>query len=104
MPRTFVNAPSDTVWNAISDLTRHVEWTPKLTIEAADGGELAVGRKFTSAPPKAKGPDQLTVTGLEHNASITYRSEPPGNLVFEFTMTVQPQDEGTLLTPRGEGQ
>jgi hypothetical protein len=38
------------------------------------------------------------VTGLEHNASITYRSELPGNLVFEFTMTVQSQDEGTLLT------
>jgi len=56
MPQTFVNAPSDTVWNAISDLTRHVEWTPNLTIEAVDGGEFAVGSKFNLGAAQRQGP------------------------------------------------
>ncbi len=98
MPEILINAPPETVWNAISDLKRHVEWSPNLTIEALDDGELAVGSKFTSAPPNAKGPDQLTVTGLEANSRISYRSQTPGSLAFDFEMTVQPQGDGTLLT------
>ena len=50
MPSVFIQAPPDKVFDAISDLTRHVKWAQhNIAIEAGQEGPPAVGHTYTSS-------------------------------------------------------
>jgi len=99
MPKVFIQAPSDQVFKALSDLTRHAKWAShKINIVAGQVGPPAVGNSYTSAHAKAKGPDRLTVTEMSPNERFAFHVVMPNSWQFDFTMTSNPQGGGTLVT------
>ena len=101
MASVLIDLPSQQVWDALSDLTRHVEWSAHVKTEAVGDGPLAVGSKFTSALPDTE-PDQLTVTELEPNSKIVYHSVMRTGLEFDFTMTFEARGDSTYVTRQGK--
>ena len=48
-----IDAPARVVWDVFTDVERWPEWTASVTrIEALDGGELAVGKRFAIKQPR----------------------------------------------------
>ena len=98
MPSVFIQAPTDKVFEAMSDLTRHVKWAQhNIVIEAGQEGTPAVGNTYTSSH-KGGSPDRLTVTEIAPNERIVFRSIMPNNWELDFSMTTSAQGEGTLVT------
>lgn len=100
MPKVFIQAPTDRVFQAMCDLTRHAKWaTHEITIEAGQKGPPAVGSTYTS---KHKGatPDQLTVTEMVPNQRFRFYCVMPRGMgwEFDFTMTARPEAGGTVVT------
>ena len=62
MPEVYIQAPTPTVFEAMSDLTRHAKWASHpISIKANQDGPPSVGNTYTSTE-KTSTPDQLTVT------------------------------------------
>ena len=98
MPAIHVDAPADSVFGAISDLTRHAEWAKNdLKIEAVDDGPLEVGKSYTSSN-QGKDPDQVTVTELVPGQRFGFRSVMANGLELTHTMTVSEESGGALVT------
>ena len=100
MPSVFIQAPPDKVFEAMSDLTRHVKWAQhEIVIEAGQEGPPAVGHTYTSSE-KGNTADQLTVTELTPNERFCFHSIMSRGMgwEFDFTMTARPEGEGTTVT------
>ena len=100
MPEAFIQAPTETVFEAMCDLTRHAKWaTHPITIQAGQDGPPAVGNTYTSTEKTAT-PDQLTVTEMVPNERFRFHSVMSRGMgwEFDFTMTAKPQGDGTLVT------
>ena len=98
MPSVFIQAPSDKVFGAMSDLTHHTKWAQhNIAIEAGQDGPPAVGNTYTSSH-KGGSPDRLTVTEVAGNERFGFHSMMPNNWELDFSMTASPQGEGTLVT------
>ena len=98
MPSVFIQAPTDKVFEAMCDLTRHVKWANhNIAIQAGQEGPPAVGNTYTSSH-KGGSPDRLTVTEMAPNERFGFHSIMPNNWELDFSMTTSPQGEGTVVT------
>ena len=102
MPSVFIQAPTDKVFEAMCDLTRHAKWAKHdIVIEAGQEGPPAVGNTYTSSL-KGKPPDQLTVTDMTPNERFVFHSVMPNKWELDHLMTASPQGDGTLVTRTGK--
>jgi len=96
-----INAPPETVFNYVSDLTRHPEWSGgKLKIEALTPGPVAVGSGYKSYGEVAgqqNRPNELRVTKFESPTLFEFVAKDPGfgEVINAFKFT--PQKDGTLM-------
>ena len=103
MPSVFIQAPTDKVFEAMCDLTRHAKWAShSITIEAGQEGPPAVGNTYTSSHAKAKAPDRLSVTEMTPSQRFVFHSVMPNNWELDFTMTSSAQGDGTLVSREGK--
>jgi uncharacterized protein YndB with AHSA1/START domain len=100
--QVLVRAPLQTVFNYVSDLSRHPEWSGgELKIEAIAPGPIAVGKQYRSrgevATQKDR-PNTVQVTQYDSPHRFTFVSTDPdfGKVQHEFTCTEQ--TEGILIT------
>ncbi|MDA1129358.1 MAG: hypothetical protein O2913_11765 [Chloroflexi bacterium] len=70
MPEVLIQAPTEKVFEAMCDLTRHAAWAPnEIVIKAEQEGPPQLGHTYTSSL-KGKTPDRLTITGMKPNESF----------------------------------
>ena len=98
MPKVFIEAPTDTVFAAMCDLTRHAKWAKDdITIVAGQDGPPAVGSTYTSSTAKAKAPDNLTITEMSGNQRLVFHSVMPNSWEIDFTMNCSSDGSGTTV-------
>ena len=100
--QVFVHASLQSVFDYVSDLTRHPEWSGgRLRIEAIIPGPIAVGKEYIShgdvAAQKDR-PNTVQVTQYEPPHRFAFVSKDPdfGRVPHEFTFTEQ--TGGVLIT------
>lgn len=100
--RTLVQAPLQSTFDYVSDLTRHPEWSDgKLRIEAVTPGPIAVGKQYFSRGEVAiqkDRPNTVRVSEYEppHRFGFVANDPDVGNVSHLFTFTEQ--DGGVLIT------
>lgn len=100
--QVLVNAPLKSVFDYVSDLTRHPEWSGgRLEIEAVTPGPVAVGKQYISHGAVAAQKDRpniVKVTQYQSPHRFTFVSRAPdvGKVPHEFTFTGQ--TGGVLIT------
>ena len=96
-----INAAPETVFNYVSALTRHPEWSGgKLKIEALTPEPVGVGSAYKSYGEVAgqqNRPNELRVTKLESPTLFEFVAKDPdfGEVINTFKFT--PQKGGTLM-------
>ena len=96
-----VQAPLQSTFDYVSDLTRHPEWNGGLKIEAVSSNPINVGKEYVShgevAVQKAR-PNKVQVTEYEPPHKFGFVAKDPdfGNVSHVFTFTEQ--NGGTLVT------
>ncbi len=95
-----VAAPAATVWAVYADVERWPEWTASMTrIEALDGPDLAVGKRFAIKQPRL--PRLVwTVSALDPGAAWTWQQGAPGGLTLAVHEVVALGPERTLVRQR----
>lgn len=102
MPSIHIAAPTDQVFEAMCDLTRHAKWAShEIEIAAGQEGAPAVGSTYTSSH-KGKAPDRLTITDMTPGQRLGFHSVMANNWELDFEMTVSPDGEGTLVSRSGK--
>jgi uncharacterized protein YndB with AHSA1/START domain len=96
-----IQAPREKVFNYVSDLTRHPEWSGgELKIEALTPGPVVVGKEYVSrgqvAVQRAR-PNTVRVSEYDPPRSFTFVARDPdfGRVIHEFTF--HEQGEGVLV-------
>ena len=100
MPKVFIQAPTNKVFEAMCDLTRHAKWAHHpIDIKAGQEGPPAVGSTYTSSEKEAT-PDQLTITEMVPGEMFRFHSVMSRGMgwEFDFSMTSTPEGEGTVVT------
>lgn len=98
----LVNAPLQTAFDYVSDLTRHPEWSGgRLKIEAVKPGPIEVGKEYIShgeVGAQKDRPNTVQVTHYESPHRFAFVSNDPdfGKVPHEFTFT--DQTGGILIT------
>ena len=98
----LVNAPLQTVFDYVSDLTKHPEWSGgELKIEAVSQGPIAVGKEYRSRGEVAiqkNRPNTVQVTEYESPHKFGFAANDPdfGKVTHEFTFAEQ--NDGVLVT------
>ena len=93
-PQVLVNAPLQTVFDYVSDLSRHPEWSGGLKIEAVSSDPIGVGKEYIShgevAVQKDR-PNKVQVTEYEPPHKFGFVAKDPdfGKVTHEFTFTEQ---------------
>ena len=97
----LVNAPLQSAFDYVSDLTRHPEWSGgRLTIEAVTPGPIAVGKEYIShgdvAGQKDR-PNRVQVMQYESPHRFVIAASDPdfGQVTHEFTF--KEQNGGVLI-------
>ena len=97
----FVCAPPEKVFDYVSDLTRHPEWSGgELKIESLTPGPVAVGKEYISrgqvAVQRAR-PNTVRVSEYDPPRCFTFVARDPdfGRVTHEFTF--HQQGEGVLV-------
>jgi len=99
--RVVIHAQPAAVFDYISDLTRHPEWSGgRLRVDARTPGPVAVGAQYVShgdVPGQKDRPNQLRVTEYQPPSRFAFIAQDPGfgDVVHAFRCT--PQDGGTLM-------
>ena len=99
----LVSAPLQTVFDYVSDLTRHPEWSGgELKIEAITPGPIAVGKEYRSRGQVAiqkNRPNTVQVTEYEPPHKFGFVANDPdfGKVTHVFTFTEQ---SGGVLVKR----
>ena len=100
--QVLVHAPLQTVFDYVSDLTKHPEWSGgELKIEAATSDPIAVGKEYISHGEVAiekNRPNQLQITEYEPPLKFGFVAKDPdfGKVFHIFTFTEQ--SGGILVT------
>jgi uncharacterized protein YndB with AHSA1/START domain len=99
-----IDAPPETVFDYVSDFSRHPEWNETPVAVTAGDGPVGVGSTFeTHGEGKyAKVGAQGTVTAYQRPSLITYRIDSVTGRTYVWTFTVQPKNGGSELTHRFE--
>jgi len=101
--QVLVHAPLQKVFDYVSDLTRHPEWSDgELKIEAITPGPIAVGKEYQSRGEVAiqkDRPNTVQVTQYESPHKFAFAAKDPdfGKVTHEFTFTGQ---NGSVLITR----
>jgi len=101
--QVLVHAPLQKVFDYVSDLTRHPEWSDgELKIEAITPGPIAVGKEYQSRGEVAiqkDRPNTVQVTQYESPHKFAFAAKDPdfGKVTHEFTFTEQ---NGSVLITR----
>ena len=94
-----IDAPSDVVWDVMSDGERWPEWTASVTsVKRLDEGPLRIGSSALIRQPKFP-PARWVVTELLPGRSFTWKSGLPLMWVYG-QHSVQPLGTGTRATLR----
>jgi uncharacterized protein YndB with AHSA1/START domain len=99
--QVLVQAPLQTAFDYVSDLTRHPEWSDgELRIEAVEPGPISVGKKYQSRGQVAvqkNRPNTVQVTGYEPPHRFAFAANDPdfGTVTHEFTFNEQ--NRGVLI-------
>ena len=102
MPSIHIQAPTDRVFGAMSDLTRHARWAAHdLEIKALGEGPAQVGSQY-SCTHKGKPADQVTITDISPNERFGFHVTMPNKWELQWNMTATSQGEGTLVTRDGK--
>ena len=95
-----IAAPAAAVWEVFADVERWPEWTASITrIEALDGPELAVGKRFEIKQPRLP---RLVweVSDFEAGTAWTWRQGTPGGPTLGVHEVVAVSPERTLVRQR----
>ena len=98
----LVRAPLQTIYDYVSDLTKHPEWSGgELKIEAVSSGPIEVGKEYRSRGEVAIQKDrpntvQVTEYGPPHKFGFVANDPDFGKVSHVFTFTEQ--DERVLVT------
>jgi len=98
----LVHAPLQTVFDYVSDLTKHPEWSGgQLKIQAVTSGPIAVGKEYFSKGEvglEKERPNQLQVTEYEPPRKFGFVAKDPsfGKVFHLFTLTEQ--NGGVMVT------
>ena len=93
--KVLVNAPLQTVFDYVSDLTRHPEWSEgELKIEAITPGPIAVGKEYASRGEVAvqkDRPNRVRVSEYRSPHTFGFVANDPdiGDVSHIFTFTEQ---------------
>jgi uncharacterized membrane protein len=94
---TDITAPTERVWQVMSDIERWREWTPSVTsVKRLDTGPLAVGSQAVIHQPKFP-PALWKVSAIEPGRSFTWISVAPGLRVVGHH-SVDPTGDGSRAT------
>ncbi len=101
-PQVLVHAPLQSIFDYVSDLTRHPEWNGGLKIEAVSSDAIGVGKEYVShgevAVQKDR-PNKVQVTEYEPPHKIGFVAKDPdfGKVSHVFIFTEQ---NGEVLITR----
>ena len=101
--QTQISAPPENVFEYLSDLEKHTEWSHCNEIKKTSEGPVAVGTTYES---HGKGPmgmttnDKVEVTEYQPNERFAWRTDGAMGMQFAWSFRLQPQDGGTLLIER----
>jgi uncharacterized protein YndB with AHSA1/START domain len=101
--RVLVNAPLQSVFNYVSDLTRHPEWSDgELKIEEVTPGPIAVGKQYASRGEvtiQKERPNTVRISKYEPPHTFGFVANDPnaGDVSHIFTFTEQ---HGEVLVER----
>jgi uncharacterized protein YndB with AHSA1/START domain len=93
--QVLVKAPLQKVFDYVSDLTKHPEWSSgELKIEAVGSGPIAVGKEYLSKGEVAiqkNRPNELQVTEYESPRKFSFVAKDPdfGKVYHVFTFVEQ---------------
>jgi uncharacterized protein YndB with AHSA1/START domain len=98
----IINAPLQSAFDYVADLTRHPEWSGgRLKIEALTPGPVAVGKEYLShgdvAGQKDR-PNSVEVTQYEPPQRFAFVSKDPDFGKVSHTFTFTQQTGGILIT------
>ena len=100
--QVLVRAPLQTVFDYVSDLTKHPEWSGgELKIEALSTGPVAVGKEYLSRGEVAvqkNRPNQLEVTEYEPPRKFSFVAKDPDFGKVYHVFTFPEQDGGVMVT------
>jgi uncharacterized protein YndB with AHSA1/START domain len=92
-----IDAPTERVWQVMSDTDRWHEWTPSVTsIRRLEGGAFAVGSRVVIRQPRFP-PALWKLTAIEPGRSFTWASVGPGMRVVAHH-SVEPTGSGSRAT------
>lgn len=99
--QVFVRAPQQTVFDYVSDLTRHPEWNGGLKIEAVSPGPVQVGKEYVShgvVATQKNRPNTVQVTEYASPRVFGFVAQEPdfGKVFHVFNFTEQ--NGGVLVT------
>lgn len=99
--QVFILAPLQTVFEYVSDLTRHPEWNGGLKIEALTPGPIAVGKEYASQGVVAvqrDRPNTVRVSQYDPPHVYAFMARDPnfGEVLHRFVF--QNQNGGTQIT------
>jgi len=100
--QVLVKAPLQTVFDYVSDFTKHPEWSGgELKIEAIGSGPIAVGKEYLSkgevATQKDR-PNQLQITAYEPPRTFSFVAKDPDFGNVEHVFTFNEQNGGVMVT------
>ncbi|HKI53874.1 MAG TPA: SRPBCC family protein [Anaerolineales bacterium] len=97
----LVHAPLQTVFDYISDLTKHPEWSGgELKIEEASSGPVTVGKEYASKgeiPMQKDRPNQLQVTEYEPPVKFGFTAQDANFGLVHHLFTFNEQDGGVQV-------
>lgn len=99
--KVLVNAPLQTTFDYVSDLTRHPEWSGgELKIEALTSGPIAVGKEYRSRGEVAvqkERPNTVRVSAYEPPHKFGFVSNDPDFGDVSHVFTFAQQKAGVLI-------
>jgi uncharacterized protein YndB with AHSA1/START domain len=100
--QVLVRAPLQVVFDYVSDLTRHPEWSSgRLEIEAVTPGSIAVGREYTSRGEVAwqkDRPNRVRITEYEPPHKFGFVADDPAIENISHLFTFAEQASSVLIT------
>ena len=98
----LINAPIDSVWPLVSDITKHSQWSPKpYSVELISGVNGAVGSKYRSTgfvPPADKNHrNDVEITEVVPGSKIVFTAHDD-NGYFKNTFKLESVNQGTRVT------
>ena len=98
----LINAPIDTVWPWVSDITKHPQWSPKpYSVELVSGVSGAVGSKYRSTgfvPPADKNhQNEVVLTEVVPKSKVVFTAHD-ANGYFLNSYKLESVGSGTLVT------